>query len=92
MSKNPAPNTIADNLCEQLISAIVTGDIAQGSKIKVLLNGVAIVDADIAPFQKGKATPDGKKHPGLSNAKGHIGFLGHGSRVAFRNLEIRDLD
>jgi hypothetical protein len=32
-----------------------------------------------------------KKHPGLARSKGHIGFLGHGSRVEFRNIEIKEL-
>jgi hypothetical protein len=27
----------------------------------------------------------------LKNEKGHIGFLGHGSQVEFRNLRIKDL-
>ena len=36
-------------------------------------------------------TPDGKEHPGLFNKKGHIGFLGHGSPVKFRNIRIKEL-
>jgi len=32
-----------------------------------------------------------KKHPGMNRAKGHIGFLGHGARVEFRNLRIKEL-
>ena len=35
--------------------------------------------------------PDGKEHPGLFNKKGHIGFLGHGSPVKFRNIRIKEL-
>ncbi|MDZ7689920.1 MAG: family 16 glycoside hydrolase [Balneolaceae bacterium] len=35
---------------------------------------------------------DGKDHPGLSRSSGHIGFLGHGDEVAFRNIQIRDLN
>ena len=31
------------------------------------------------------------KHPGLKNATCHIGFLGHGARVEFRNLRIKEL-
>ncbi len=30
-------------------------------------------------------------HPGLKNTTGHIGFLGHGSVVQFRNIRIKDL-
>ena len=28
---------------------------------------------------------------GLMNRKGHIGLLGHGTRVEFRNIRIQDL-
>ena len=36
-------------------------------------------------------TIDGKEHPGLKNSKGHIGFLGHGSVVKFRNIRLKEL-
>ena len=36
-------------------------------------------------------TADHKEHPGLFNKKGHIGFLGHGSPVKFRNIRIKEL-
>jgi HEAT repeat protein len=63
---------------------------AQGTQIKVVLNGTAIVDDDIAgPRDNG--TMDHNDHPGLKNASGHIGFLGHGSVVKFRNIRIKDL-
>jgi HEAT repeat protein len=64
--------------------------IAKGSKIKVTLNGTVILDGDIEPFKKG-GTPDHQEHPGLSRESGHIGFLGHGSPVQFRNIRIKDL-
>ena len=32
-----------------------------------------------------------KKHPGVLRTSGHVGFLGHGSRVEFRNISIKDL-
>ncbi len=62
----------------------------QGTKVKVTLNGTVIVDGDIAGAIAG-GTMDGKEHPGLRNSKGHIGFLGHGSIVKFRNIRIREL-
>ncbi|MGD0342146.1 MAG: family 16 glycoside hydrolase [Bacteroidales bacterium] len=63
---------------------------AQGTHIKVVLNGTVIVDGDIAgPRDKG--TMDNNDHPGLKNASGHIGFLGHESVVKFRNIRIKDL-
>ena len=64
---------------------------ASGSKIKVVLNGTTIIDVDLAKI---KQTPDIhplKRHPGIKNKKGHIGFLGHGSVVEFRNIRIKDL-
>jgi len=68
--------------------------IAKGTRIKVILNGATIVDADLQPFIDGKDTADHggiKRHPGLRRASGHIGFLGHGSRVEFRNIRIKEL-
>jgi hypothetical protein len=32
-----------------------------------------------------------KKHPGLQRKSGHVGFLGHGSLVEFRNIRIKAL-
>ena len=64
--------------------------IAQGNKIKVILNGEVILDGDIALATK-EGTPDHKEHPGLLNKTGHIGFLGHGSPLKFRNLRIKEL-
>ncbi len=64
--------------------------IFKGSKVKVILNGTVIVDGDIKEASK-NGTLDGKNHPGLLRDKGHIGFLGHGSLVKFRNIRIREL-
>jgi len=62
----------------------------QGTRIKVMLNGTTIVDGDIAgPRDNG--TMDHNQHPGLKNNTGHIGFLGHGSVLKFRNIRIKDL-
>ena len=52
------------------------------------LNGTVIVDADLDKIEE---TIDGHEHPGLHNKKGYIGFLGHGSRVEFRNIRIKEL-
>ena len=62
----------------------------QGRKIKVVLNGQTIVDCDLDEATK-NGTMDGAAHPGLKRTTGHIGFLGHGDRVAFRNIRIKDL-
>lgn len=63
---------------------------AEGTKIKVTLNGHVIVDGDIAP-SIANGTMDHKSHPGLRNKKGHIGFLGHGSVVYFRDIQVKPL-
>jgi hypothetical protein len=61
--------------------------IAQGSKVKVILNGVTIVDADLS-----KVKPiDGHEHPGMLNASGHLIICGHNDHVEFRNLAIKNL-
>ncbi len=62
----------------------------KGNKIKVTLNGVVIVDGDITEAIK-NGTLDHKDHPGLKNEKGHIGFLGHGDVVRFRNIRVKEL-
>jgi hypothetical protein len=62
--------------------------LAQGNHIRVTLNGVIILDADLSIVRE-EATL--KKHPGLKNKSGHIGFLGHGSLVEFRNIRIKAL-
>jgi len=63
--------------------------VCQGSRVKVTLNGAVIVDADLAT--RGEKTPDGHPHPGLKRTKGHLGFLGHGHHVEFRNLRVKEL-
>ena len=64
--------------------------IADGNKIKVTLNGTVILDCDIKEATA-KGTMDKKEHPGLFNKSGHIGFLGHGSALKFRNIRIKEL-
>lgn len=65
--------------------------IADGPHITVNLNGATIVDADIEEaFRNG--TLDVKQHPGLLNKIGHVGFLGHGDYVEFRNIRMLQLE
>ena len=64
--------------------------VVKGSKVKVILNGQVILDGDIKEASK-NGSADGREHPGLMNAKGHIGFLGHGDVVRFRNIRIKKL-
>lgn len=60
----------------------------QGTKIKVTVNDQVILDEDLANVKDEAIL---KKHPGLKNTKGHIGFLGHGAEVEFRNIRIKEL-
>ena len=70
---------------------------AKGRQITVKLNGVTIVDAnlddvtDAALLAKHRdlSKPEGSR--GIANTRGHIGLLGHGTRVEFRNIRIREL-
>jgi len=63
---------------------------AKGNRIKVVLNGTTILDGDIAEASK-NGTLDGKDHPGLKRTTGHIGFLGHGDVVRFRNIRVMEI-
>lgn len=65
--------------------------IANGTHIKVTLNGVVIVDADIAEASK-DGTIDEREHPGLLRPSGRIGFLGHGDVLYFRNIRVKPID
>ena len=68
----------------------------------VTVNGEVILDGDIRQACQGhNVAPDGgknnpytvdhKNHPGLFNASGHIGLLGHGAGIKFRNIRIKEL-
>ncbi|SEF47439.1 protein of unknown function [Algoriphagus boritolerans DSM 17298 = JCM 18970] len=64
--------------------------IVQHPKIKVILNGAVILEGDYLEASR-NGTLDGKDHPGLKRSSGHIGFLGHGDVVRFRNIDIKEL-
>ncbi|MCX7046565.1 MAG: DUF1080 domain-containing protein [Candidatus Sumerlaeota bacterium] len=64
--------------------------ILKGTKIKIILNGETITEGDLKEASTPEP-PDHKKHPGLLREKGRIGFLGHGSAEAFRNIRIKEL-
>jgi hypothetical protein len=62
--------------------------LVSGRRIRVTLNGVIILDASLDMVQEPEVL---KRHPGLARTAGHIGFLGHGTRVEFRNIRLRQL-
>jgi hypothetical protein len=64
--------------------------LADGDHIRVTLNGKVILDGNIREASK-NGTIDHQEHPGLFNKSGHIGFLGHGSELKFRNIRIKEL-
>jgi HEAT repeat protein len=62
----------------------------KGRRVTVVVNGTTVVDADLDEASAG-GTMDGRDHPGLGRPSGHIGFLGHGSRLELRNIRIKEL-
>lgn len=62
----------------------------RGDSIRITLNGTVILEGDLKEASK-DGTPDGREHPGLQRSSGHIGFLGHGSLLWFRNIRIKEL-
>ncbi|MEI7420535.1 MAG: family 16 glycoside hydrolase [Prolixibacteraceae bacterium] len=64
--------------------------VVKGNNVKVILNGNVITDGDIQKASR-NGTMDHRDHPGLNRATGHIGFLGHGSVVKFRNIRIKEI-
>jgi len=61
---------------------------ADGRRIRVTLNNVIILDANLDIVREPEVLD---KHPGLARTSGHVGFLGHGSHVEFRNIRIKPL-
>jgi Domain of Unknown Function (DUF1080) len=69
----------------------------KGRHVTVAINGVTITDADLDTVKdeavlakhRDMTKPEGSR--GIANTKGHIGLLGHGARVEFRNLRVKEL-
>jgi len=60
----------------------------KGRTVRVTLNGVLITDADLDTVKDPAVL---KKHPGAARTGGRIGFLGHGTRIEFRNIRVKPL-
>ncbi len=63
--------------------------LVDGRHVKVTLNGQVIVDANLDDVKDPEVL---KKHPGLLRQMGHIGFMGHGARVEFKDIRVKELD
>ena len=59
-----------------------------GPHIQVKLNGEVITKGDLSTIQDPKVLA---KHPGVKRSSGHIGFLGHGTKVEFRNIQLKEI-
>lgn len=57
-----------------------------GAAVTVELNGETILSANLDELAA--SSPD---HQGVKRRAGHIAWLGHGDRVAFRNIEIAEV-
>jgi hypothetical protein len=70
---------------------------ANGRRVSVKLNGTIIVDCNLDEVtdeatlkeHRDLTKPEGSR--GIANTTGHIGFLGHGAHVEFRNIRIKVL-
>ncbi len=58
----------------------------KGPKVKVELNGVVIMEANLDEVNKSKP-----KHNGAKRRKGHLCFCGHGAIIGLKNLRIKEL-
>lgn len=57
-----------------------------GPNVKVELNGVVIMEANLDEVNKSKP-----KHNGAKRRKGHLCFCGHGAIISLKNLRIKEL-
>jgi len=62
---------------------------ARGQKIRVTLNGTVVTEADMSKI--GPTRIHRREAKGLHNLSGRVGLCAHGSRVAFRNVRIKEL-
>lgn len=62
--------------------------VCDGRHIKVTVNGKVTVDGNLDDVKDEKTLSE---HPGIQRKTGHVGFLGHGTLVKFRNIRIKEL-
>ena len=56
-------------------------------QVTVTVNGTCVLDVDLDELKP----LDGREHPGRTRTAGHIGLLGHGDPVEFRNIRVKTL-
>jgi hypothetical protein len=61
----------------------------KGSRIKVELNGTAIVDTDLATVDPKSFMYPAETFKGRTRTTGNFGFAGHGAPVQFRGIDIK---
>ncbi len=59
----------------------------EGPKISVSVNGFPVTEADMSQHQDKVSD-----HPGVTRTDGYIGLQNHGSRLDYRNIQIRELN
>ena len=65
---------------------------ADGPRVKFVLNGSTLVDADVSQYSTDGTVPaDGIRRPGLHNKSGRIHWCGHGHNIFWRNIRIREI-
>jgi len=60
--------------------------VVNGKQVTVVLNGTEILNADLEQLAK-----DHPEHLGVKRRSGHLAFLGHGDKVAYRNISIAEM-
>ena len=72
---------------------------AQGQKIRIVLNGVEVIDENLSAHASNKVNPDGSKVPPLHTKpwaeivkRGRIGLQGkhQGASTYFRNIRVKE--
>lgn len=61
---------------------------AEGRRLKITVNGAIVMDVDLGIVREPEVL---KKHPGVLRPSGYIGWVGHNSRVEFRNVRLKPL-
>ncbi len=59
----------------------------EGPRVEVTVNGFLVTETDFTEHQDKV-----DRHPGVARSEGYIGLQNHGSRLDFRNIQIRELN